>query len=89
MGCTWTQLDGSNYVTESDSRLNSSVTWINGLATGKYDTWHVMAHELGHTLGFQDTTDSRDNVMYMYVYTDDTTNHRLGKGDADGNNSKY
>lgn len=88
VGCTWVDVAGGSVI-ESDSRLNSAVySWINGQAAGKYDTWHVMAHELGHTLGFWDIIDST-NVMNDTAFTNDTSNHLLGKGDANANNGKY
>lgn len=87
IGCTstWTS---NGFVTESDTRLNQNSPWVNGKASGKYDTWSLMVHELGHTLGFNHVGDD-DNVMYESVSTNDITDQKLGKGDADANNTKY
>lgn len=87
VGCTWADVSGG-VVTESDTRFNENYSWINGAANGKYDTWSVMAHELGHTLGFDHPGDST-NVMSVPLFTDDITDQLLGKGDATGNNAKY
>lgn len=54
--CTRVEHNGDPIIDESDTRMNSSLSWINGQAPNKYDTWSVMAHELGHSLGFGDIT---------------------------------
>jgi hypothetical protein len=87
LGCTWVDVS-AGIVTESDTRLNQNSPWINGQASGKYDTWSVMAHELGHTLGF-DHVDSPSNVMNPTIPSNNISNQKLGKGDANGNNTKY
>lgn len=88
LGCTRTEMS-NGIVTESDTRFERSIIWVNGRAIAKYDTWGAMAHELGHTLGFADLTDSTDNVMYEDLTANDVSNQRLGRGDANGNNDKY
>jgi hypothetical protein len=88
VGCTRVEVAGLNVI-ESDSRLNSAMySWINGQAAGKYDTWSVMAHEVGHTVGFWHVTDT-SNVMNTNAFTNDTSPHLLGNGDANANNGKY
>ncbi|MEJ7569194.1 MAG: matrixin family metalloprotease [Gaiellaceae bacterium] len=88
VGCTRVEVAGINVI-ESDTRLNSALySWVNGQASGKYDTWSVMAHELGHTLGFYHVIDT-SNVMNAGAFTNDTSPHLLGNGDANANNGKY
>lgn len=87
LACTWTQAP-SGVVQESDTRFDRTAPWINGQAANKYDTWSVMAHEVGHTLGFDDVTDT-GNTMYHSGIQNSVLHQQLGKGDATGNNSKY
>jgi len=88
IACTATYISGTTIV-EADTRLSSSLNWINGQAPGKYDVWSQDAHETGHVMGFNDVTDSHDNVMYFAGVTNDVSDQKLGKGDANGNNAKY
>ncbi len=75
---------------ESDTRLNSAqYSFINGAASGKYDTWSIMAHELGHTLGCDDQAYTTEDVMYYLGSTNDVSDQKLGRGDATCNNDKY
>ena len=77
-------------VDESDVRMdNTGTAWQNGSSReGRYDIWHVYAHELGHTVQFAHTTDTRQ-VMYRGHSPRHTWKRKLSKGDALGNNAKY
>ena len=63
LACTRSEISQYGLNEETDTRLSTGVTWINGQASGKYDTWSVMAHETGHSLGFDHVFDAYDNVM--------------------------
>jgi hypothetical protein len=75
-------------ITESDTRYDTGVTWVNGAASGKYDVQSVGAHETGHNIGFGHVSDS-SNVMFCCIDQNDTSNRKLGRGDANENNNKY
>ena len=89
IACTeWWTL-GSEIV-ESDTRFDNTgrTTWVNGSVSGKTDVQSTEAHEMGHTAGFGHVNDST-NVMYPTIFTNDTSNRKLGKGDAREDNAKY
>lgn len=77
-----------NTIVESDILLSTTYLWINGHDPGRYDVQNCLAHEMGHQLGFGHVNDD-SNVMYSVCYKDDTTNRKLGKGDALEDNAKY
>jgi hypothetical protein len=87
LGCTVTYVDGG-VASESDTRLDRDRPWSNLGASGRYDVWSVVAHETGHTAGF-DHVSSSDNVMAPVIPRGATSNRRLGRGDANENNAKY
>jgi hypothetical protein len=92
LACTMTWPKTGSLISESDTRLNSAVTWVNGQASGKYDVWSVMAHEFGHSTGLGDVTNSADNgddVMYYSFGSNNASNEKLGNGDAQVANLKY
>jgi hypothetical protein len=82
--------DSGSTITESDTRFDDTgrTTWFNGNASGKTDVQSVMAHELGHSAGFEHVNDS-SNVMYGTVFTGDVSDRELGRGDANEDNAKY
>ena len=80
----------SNVISEEDTRFDDTqgMIWYNGSLSTRYDVGSVMAHELGHGLGFAHVNDST-NVMYPYASRGDVSNRHLGRGDANENNAKY
>lgn len=90
IGCTLVWLSGSSPV-QVDIRFNGAVGWnYTGGPTGgnRYDIEGVGSHEFGHAAGLNDVT-SNGEVMYEYAVQNDTTNRRLGRGDASYINVKY
>ena len=89
IGCTLRWFVGTQSV-EADVRLDDTgrTTWYNGNASGKTDVQSLMAHEVGHMIAFGHVPDST-NVMYGTIYTNDVSNRKLGRGDANANNAKY
>jgi hypothetical protein len=89
IACTEWWASGST-ITESDTRFDNTgrATWYNGAASGKTDVQSTMAHELGHSAGFDHVNDST-NVMYPTIFTSDTSDRELGRGDANEDNAKY
>lgn len=89
IACTEWWTSGSSIV-ESDTRFDNTgrTTWVNGAVSGKTDVQSTMAHEMGHSAGFGHVNDST-NVMYPTIFTDDTSNRELGRGDANEDNAKY
>jgi Matrixin len=89
IACTEWWASGST-INESDTRFDNTgrTTWVNGAASGKTDVQSTMAHELGHSAGFDHVNDST-NVMYPTIFTNDTSNRKLGRGDANEDNAKY
>ena len=89
IACTEWWTSGSTIV-EADTRFDNTgrTTWVNGAASGKTDVQSTMAHEMGHVAGFGHVNDST-NVMYPTIFTDDTSNRKLGRGDANEDNAKY
>jgi len=91
IACTWTWWGSDYHVVDTDTRFSNDTaraTWINGGASGKYDVQGTMAHEFGHSLGF-DHAPTTDNVMYKDQSTNNMTNRELGRGDANEVNTKY
>jgi Matrixin len=89
IACTeWWASGGT--ITESDTRFDNTgrTTWVNGAASGKTDVQSTMAHELGHSAGFDHVNDST-NVMYPTIFTNNTSDRKLGRGDANEDNAKY
>jgi Matrixin len=89
IACTEWWNSGST-ITEADTRLDNTgrATWVNGSVSGKEDVQSTEAHEMGHTAGFGHVSDST-NVMYPTIFTNDTSNRELGRGDANEDNNKY
>jgi hypothetical protein len=88
VACTGRWVSGST-ITETDTRLDTTGrSWANNGAAGYFDVWHVLAHEIGHQIGFEHYGDG-SVVMYGGVSSGDTSNRKLGRGDALGNNAKY
>jgi hypothetical protein len=90
LGCTlnWYN-DAYGWPDESDVRMDEDHLWQNGTsASGRWDVWHVYAHELGHTAQFGHVSDP-SNVMYNQMGYQQTSNRLLGRGDANENNAKY
>lgn len=94
LGCTQNWFYLGNNFTESDTRLNDQVPWVNGAASGKIDIETIAVHEIGHSMGLGDLSCAGvSNVMESgcdasYFYN--SIAHRsLGLGDALGNNAKY
>jgi Matrixin len=81
---------GTNVISEEDTRFDDAhgMIWYNGSLSTRYDVGSVMAHELGHGLGFDHVNDST-NVMYPAATRGDVSNRHLGRGDANENNAKY
>jgi hypothetical protein len=88
LACTLRIWNGSNVITEADTRLSTAVTWHNGGQSGTFDVQSVQTHESGHAIGFDHVNDST-NVMYPYINSNDTSDRLLGRGDANENNAKY
>jgi predicted Zn-dependent protease len=78
----------SGTITEADTRMDASGTWSNVGASNAADVQSVMAHESGHAIGFGHVTDSSE-VMYTPIFLGDTSDRKLGMGDADEDNLKY
>ena len=66
--------------------------WSDGFATNgdssRPDLWSLSAHEAGHTVGFDHTSDQQ-SIMYQQWPAGDFYNRTLGKRDAQRNNDKY
>jgi hypothetical protein len=80
--------DGSGHnnriatITQATVCLNPQITWKNN-SDGKPDSYHlrhVIAHEVGHTIGLDHP--GRTGQLMGYRYSDDTS--RLGLGDVEG-----
>ena len=76
--------DSSNYITQSDININKSYSWANSAQAGKYDSWTVLLHEFGHTVGLADipvnTAGYSGYVMYEQMRTN-FTRRSLSAGD--------
>lgn len=53
---------------ESDINYNAGVPLSNGAVPGRYDCESVFLHEVGHTVGINDTYDAADSAKVMYGY---------------------
>ena len=89
IACTEWWASGST-ITESDTRFDNTgrTTWYNGSLSTRTDVQSTMAHEMGHSAGFDHVNDST-NVMYPTIFLGDTSNRELGRGDANEDNAKY
>jgi predicted Zn-dependent protease len=88
IGCTVTWSDGASHIYEADTRLKASANWANNGSLNYLDVQSVMAHETGHAIGFGDVNDST-NVMWSTATVGNTSNRKLGNGDAREDNSWY
>jgi Matrixin len=96
VGCTQTYFDfQTGSIIEADTMLDTDAAgssnptpWTNGLVSGRYDIWSVVAHETGHVAGFNHVSDQW-NVMWATAEKDNIDKRSLGKGDAKENNAKY
>lgn len=77
-------------IVEADIRFSDDHDWINGQSSCCYDIKHVAVHETGHNIGFQHVSSTSHNVMCDPCQRkNDTSGRKLGKGDANLNNSEY
>jgi hypothetical protein len=91
VGCTVRWYGGNNNIVGADIRLNTvNVTWSTASPTpsNREDVQSVMAHEIGHSIGF-DHVSSSENVMWSIIPQGDASDRKLGHGDANENNAKY
>jgi hypothetical protein len=91
VGCSVRSYGSNNNIIGADIRLNIvNVTWSTATPTpsDREDVQSVMAHETGHTIGF-DHVSSSENVMWSINPKGDTSDRKLGHGDANENNAKY
>ena len=93
LACTQTWYGRRGNPVESDIRFNTADKWSAKGASGAYDIQTVAAHEFGHVFQFDHVTndEKRDYTVVMWPYIDmaDTTGHKLGRGDALGDNTHY
>jgi hypothetical protein len=93
LACTVTAYDGNGNPVESDTRFNTFYKWSTTGAKNAYDVQSVAAHEWGHILQLDhsENANKNDNTLVMWPYVDigDTSGRKLGKGDAQANNSHY
>ena len=89
LACTLTWYDSNGKPVESDIRLNTKYAWAIGAKSGKYDIQSTAAHEFGHVFQLDHVTGSNTLVMWPYLGQNNTSAHKLGKGDAQADNANY
>ncbi len=75
-------------IVEADIRLNAAFPWVNG-SSGGWDVQGVTTHERGHNLAFEHVGDNTNVMWAPFPVGTSFSNRRLGRGDANVNNSKY
>lgn len=88
--------DGQDEIGGTDIRLNSAdYNWtaeVTSACSGRYDIEATMAHERGHSYGFDHVREAEHGVLTMSAKSEgpcQTSERSLGLGDARGLNQKY
>jgi hypothetical protein len=81
--------NGTSHVSTTDEVVHggdeeAELDNVKGRADTIYDLHHVIAHELGHSLGMNDEMGRRDALMYRYSAPNDATIRQPGSDDIAG-----
>jgi hypothetical protein len=93
---SWIVDNAPDRVAQSDIRLNKKdhawTTSVRGSCQGRYDVESSVTHERGHTFGLGEASEDSHGNLTMSAESNgpcQTSERSLGRGDAQGLNSKY
>jgi hypothetical protein len=91
---SWVVNNAPDRVASSDIRLNKEdYAWFTrGSCSGRYDVESSVTHERGHTFGLGEASEDSHGNLTMSAESNgpcQTSERSLGRGDAQGLNSKY
>ena len=80
---TW---DTAGEIYEFDIELNDNYTWCNGYVTDELDVQNIVTHEVGHSVGLRDLSDSSNSELTMFSVsnTHEIKKRTLNTGDMWG-----
>ena len=87
LAATWTYVDSSNTIIETDTFFNTSYTWTDSMecplsADGTFVVQNIATHEFGHSLGLSHYSDAgAQATMYPSAPPNETRKITLTEGD--------